>query len=53
MSGEKTAFELLKELANALDTAFISSWQTTAAWQKELNAALIFIADSEEKHENN
>ena len=35
---------LLKNLAAALDNAFISSWQTTAAWQKELNAALEYLS---------
>ena len=35
---------LLKELATALDTAFISSWQTTSAWQKQLDAALEYLA---------
>lgn len=26
-------------LVDALDKAFISSWQTTSGWQKELDAA--------------
>lgn len=30
---------LLRALVAALDGAFISSWQTTAAWQQELDAA--------------
>ena len=40
---------LLKNLAEALDNAFISSWQTTSAWQKELNSALEYLA-ALEKH---
>lgn len=38
--------ELLVDLAKALDNAFISTWQTTAAWQKELNAALAYIKEN-------
>ncbi len=30
---------LLADLVKALDNAFISSWQSTAAWRKELDAA--------------
>jgi len=37
------AESLLKALAEALDGAFISSWQSTAAWQKELEAALYYL----------
>lgn len=29
----------LQDLVEALDGAFISSWQSTAAWDKQLNAA--------------
>lgn len=29
----------LRNLVNALDRAFISTWQSTAAWQKELDIA--------------
>lgn len=31
--------QLLKNLAEALDGAFISSWQGTHAWQDQLEAA--------------
>ena len=31
--------QLLADLVKALDGAFISSWQSTAAWQKELDTA--------------
>lgn len=34
-----TPVALLRALVAALDGAFISSWQTTAAWQQELDAA--------------
>lgn len=34
---------LLRDLATALDGAFISTWQTTSAWQKELDAALEYM----------
>ena len=40
------AFQLLKELSKALDNSFISSWQTTSAWQKELDTALLFIKEN-------
>ena len=36
---------LLQALAEALDGAFISSWQSTSAWQKELDAALSYMRD--------
>jgi hypothetical protein len=31
--------EVLRELVAALENAFISSWQSTAAWQDQLDAA--------------
>lgn len=37
------AEQLLKSLADALDNAFISSWQSTAAWSKELEDALQYL----------
>jgi hypothetical protein len=37
------ADELLKNLVEALEGAFISSWQSTAAWQKELEAAREYL----------
>lgn len=36
---EPVAVELLRDLVKALEGAFISSWQSTHAWQKELDAA--------------
>jgi len=40
MSGETEALrEALQELVSALDNAFISAWQSTAAWQEQLDAA--------------
>jgi len=35
--------ELLKELVQALDNAFISTWQSTHAWQKQLDAARDYV----------
>lgn len=43
---ESTNFEslhLLRQLVNALDGAFISTWQTTAAWQKQLDEAREYL----------
>lgn len=37
------AEQLLKDLAEALDNAYISSWQTTSGWRKELDAALDYL----------
>lgn len=34
---------LLKQLAEALDNAFISTWQSTSAWQSQLDAALAYF----------
>jgi hypothetical protein len=44
--GEKNARVYLQELVTALDGAFVSSWQTTAAWQAQLDAAKQYL------HEN-
>ena len=38
-----TATAYLADLVQALDGAFISSWQSTAAWQKELDAAREYL----------
>ncbi len=38
---------LLQALAEALDGAFISSWQSTSSWQKELDAALSYLREKE------
>ena len=37
------AEQLLHDLAHALGNAYISTWQTTAAWQKQLDAALEYL----------
>lgn len=38
---------LLKELVEALEGAFISTWQSTHAWQIQLNAAREFLNEKE------
>jgi hypothetical protein len=38
------AVEALRELVDALDGAFISSWQSTAAWQTQLDRARAALA---------
>jgi len=40
---ETDSFQHLKSLVEALESAFISSWQSTAAWQKQLDEAREFI----------
>lgn len=40
------AIEYLRELVTALEGSFISSWQSTAGWQKQLDAASEFLAAS-------
>lgn len=40
---------LLRELVAALDGAFISSWQSTAAWANQLDAANIHIQKLDEQ----
>ena len=41
------AEELLKELVEAMDSAFISSWQSTHYWQKQLDAAREYLKQKE------
>ncbi len=41
------AERLLKELSEALDNAFISSWQSTHAWACQLEAAQEYFAKKE------
>lgn len=44
--------QLLADLVKALDSAFISSWQSTAGWQKELDAAREYVERMEaQRHE--
>lgn len=41
-----TAEDHLRALVEALENAFISTWQSTAAWQTELDAAKGFLEDT-------
>jgi hypothetical protein len=41
--------QLLKELVEALEGAFISTWQSTHHWQIQLNAARAFLDEKERK----
>jgi hypothetical protein len=45
MSNATVTEHLLRELVDALDRAFISSWQSTAAWAKQLDAARNHLAE--------
>lgn len=44
MTTKHTPTELLAELTGALDNAFISTWQSTAAWQRQLERANQYLA---------
>jgi hypothetical protein len=44
--------DLLAALVKALDGAFISTWQSTAAWQKELDAARAYVEKLESTHDH-
>lgn len=35
----------LRELVRALDNSFISTWQSTAGWQKQLDEAREYLAE--------
>lgn len=50
VSAEAEAIALLTNLAKALDAAFISSWQSTAYWQGELDDALEFLKELESRN---
>lgn len=39
MTTKHTAADLLTDLVGALDSAFISTWQSTADWQQQLDLA--------------
>lgn len=43
------AEHLLKELVDALDGAFISTWQSTHAWRDQLDAAREYIRRTEDE----
>lgn len=47
----RDSFYHLKELCDALNGAFISSWQSTHAWQKQLDAANDYIRHLTEQNE--
>lgn len=44
---QNKAFELLKNLTRAMDCTFISTWQSTSGWDKELAAAIEYIEEVE------
>ena len=44
MNTQADAIEALRELVEALDGAYISSWQSTAAWQTQLDRARAVLA---------
>lgn len=44
MANGSQAVAYLSALVSALDGAFISSWQSTAAWQAQLNEARDYLA---------
>ena len=46
---ERDALPLLEALVEALEGAFISSWQSTYYWQGELDAAREFLDEMEKK----
>lgn len=46
-----TAEYLLKQLTNALDNAFISTWQSTHAWQAQLDEAKNYLYERENAEE--
>lgn len=52
MSLPTVAEQLLKELVQALDNAFISSWQTTAGWKSELDNARHFLSVQKEEEKS-
>lgn len=43
------ALPYLQELVKALDGAFISSWQSTHAWQQQLDQAREWLASREQE----
>lgn len=47
LSREPEALAHLRALVGAMDNAFISSWQSTHAWAKELEEAKAFLSTLE------
>ena len=43
MTNFDNPIQLLADLVKALDSAFISSWQSTSAWQKQLDTAKEYL----------
>lgn len=39
------AVDCLRQLVDALDNAFISSWQSTSGWEKQLDQARALLAE--------
>ena len=50
MTNSGNAVELLRALVDALDSAFISSWQSTAAWDAPLENAREYLREQGEQH---
>ena len=48
LDSASTARGLLQDLVNALDSAYISSWQSTARWSDQLTAAREYLEDLKE-----
>ena len=46
------ALPYLRDLVQALDGAFISSWQSTHAWQKQLDEAKKWLENRDESNES-
>ncbi len=46
------AESLLRDLVQALDNAFISTWQSTAAWQSQLDAAREFLREHDRQEQS-
>ena len=44
------ALPYLRELVKALDGAFISSWQSTHAWQQQLDSDLEWLDQRDKVH---
>lgn len=45
------ALPYLRELVKALDGAFISSWQSTHAWQQQLDSAREWLDQRDKDHQ--
>ena len=45
MSDYQNPVQLLADLVYASENAYISSWQTTADWQKQLDAAAKYLEE--------